>query len=109
MLACFGSAALGLLLGTVFVPRTVPLVFSLIVVPVMFLGCTYYPWKSLEVIRWLQLLVLINPLVYVSEGLRGALTPQVPHMSPWVTFGALLAATLALGIAGTLSFRRLLS
>jgi len=106
LLACFGSAALGLLLGTVFVPRTVPLVFSLIVVPVMFLGCTYYPWKSLEVIRWLQLLVLLNPLVYVSEGLRGALTPQVPHMSPWVTFGALLAATLALGIAGTITFRR---
>jgi ABC-2 type transport system permease protein len=95
-----------LLLGTVFAPQTVPLIFSLIVIPVMFLGCTYYPWKALEAIRWLQILVLINPLVYVSEGLRGALTPQVPHMSAWVTFGALTIATLALGISGTRSFRR---
>ena len=86
-LACLASASLGLLLGTVFAPQTVPLIFSLIVIPVMFLGCTYYPWKALEAIRWLQILVLVNPLVYVSEGLRGALTPQVPHMSPWVTYG----------------------
>ncbi len=45
-LACLASASLGLLLGTVFAPQTVPLIFSLIVIPVMFLGCTYYPWKS---------------------------------------------------------------
>ena len=110
VLACLASASLGLLLGTVFVPQTVPLVFSLIVVPVMFLGCTYYPWKALEAIRWLQILVLINPLVYVSEGLRGALTPQVPHMSAWVTVGALTLATLVLAFTGTRSFkRRLLS
>ena len=89
-----------------FVPQTVPLVFSLIVIPVMFLGCTYYPWKSLEAIRWLQIAVLINPLVYVSEGLRGALTPQVPHMSTWVTVGALTLATLVLAGTGTRSFRR---
>ena len=33
-----------------------------------------------------------NPLVYASEGLRGALAPQVPHMRAAVVLGALLAA-----------------
>ena len=42
-LACLASASLGLLLGTVFAPQTVPLIFSLIVIPVMFLGCTLLP------------------------------------------------------------------
>ena len=29
----------------------------------------------------MQVLVLVNPLVYVSEGMRGALTPSLPHMT----------------------------
>jgi ABC-2 type transport system permease protein len=28
----------------------------------------------------LQKIVLINPLVYASEGLRGTLVPQFPHL-----------------------------
>ena len=30
--------------------------------------------------RWLQIGVLVNPIVYMSEGLRAALTPTLPHM-----------------------------
>jgi len=84
------SSALGMAIGTVANPRQIGLIFALIVIPVTFLGCVYYPWASLHPIRWLQVLVLINPLVYISEGLRTALTPSVPHMHPWAFFGALL-------------------
>ncbi|MGZ4128419.1 MAG: ABC transporter permease [Actinomycetota bacterium] len=84
------SSALGMAIGTVANPRQIGLVFALIVIPVTFLGCVYYPWARLQPIRWLQILVLVNPLVYISEGLRTALTPGVPHMHPWAFFGALL-------------------
>ncbi len=39
-------------------------------------------------------IVLINPLVYVSEGMRAALTPAVPHMP----LGAMLAALVAISV-----------
>ena len=32
---------------------------------------------------WLQTIVLLNPLVYMSEGMRVSLTPWVQHMSLW--------------------------
>jgi hypothetical protein len=31
------------------------------------LGCVYYPWSALHHIRWLQIAVLVNPMVYMSE------------------------------------------
>ena len=67
------------MLGTLFPPQRVPLIFSLIILPVVFLGSAYYPWKDLSAIRWLQVLSLADPLVYLSEGFRTALTPQFPH------------------------------
>jgi ABC-2 type transport system permease protein len=79
-LACIMSGALGLMFGTAFEPRTVPMLFGVILIPITFLGCTYYSWRALEPIRWLQIGTLANPLVYLSEGFRAALTP-VPHMS----------------------------
>jgi ABC-2 type transport system permease protein len=89
-LACYMCGALGLTFGTRFDPRTVPLLFGIIVIPLTFLGCVYYSWSSLEPIRWLQILVLANPLVYMCEGFRAALT-SAPHMSLWAVYGALIA------------------
>jgi ABC-2 type transport system permease protein len=89
-IACYMCGALGLTFGTRFQPRTVPMLFGIIVIPITFLGAIYYPWSSLEPIRWLQILVLANPLVYMCEGFRAALTPA-EHMSLWVVYPALLA------------------
>jgi ABC-2 type transport system permease protein len=87
-LTCVTAGAMGLMFGTIFDPRTVPMLFGVIVVPLTFLGCTYYSWLALEPIRWLQILVLVNPLVYMSEGFRAALT-EVPTMSLWAIYGVL--------------------
>src|SRR5207237_4894197 len=84
------SAALGLAIGTRVEPRQVPLVFSLLVIPMTFLGCVYYPWKSLAPLAWLKWTVLLNPLVYMSEGMRMALTKGVPHMPGIAVYGAFL-------------------
>jgi ABC-2 type transport system permease protein len=101
-LACLMAGALGLFFGTAFEPRTVPMLFGVVLIPITFLGCTYYSWQALEPIRWLQIAVLVNPLVYLSEGFRAALTP-VPHMSLWAVYPIVLgfvALFTTLGIRG---------
>jgi ABC-2 type transport system permease protein len=101
LMSCFG-----LLLGTLIDPNKLNLVFSVVILPITFLGCVYYPWAALSSIRWLQILVLLNPLVYVSEGLRWALTPQVGHMPLWAITLALVGGTLVFGGMALRSFTR---
>jgi ABC-2 type transport system permease protein len=104
-LACYMCGALGLTFGTRFDPRTVPLLFGIIVIPLTFLGCVYYSWSSLEAIRWLQILVLANPLVYMCEGFRAALT-NAPHMSLWAVYGALIGFSALFTWLGINGFKR---
>jgi ABC-2 type transport system permease protein len=104
-LACVASASLGLMFGTAFDPRTVPLLFGVIVVPLTFLGCIYFPWSQLDKIVWLQYLVLLNPLVYISEGFRAALTP-VDHMPLIVVYPVLMAFTALFLWRGVTGFKK---
>jgi ABC-2 type transport system permease protein len=105
MVALF-SAAGGLLLGTSVGQTQIGLMFSLVLAPMMMFGCAYYPWAALRAFPVLQIAVLINPLVYASEGLRGALAPQTPHMSLVAVICALLVTDAALLVAGLVQFRR---
>ncbi len=105
-LATLLGAALGLTIGTRVAPSQVPLVFSVIVIPVTFLGATYYPWSALDTIPWLKWAVLANPLVYMSEGLRAALTDGIPHMPLPGTFAGLIVFTSGLGAMGIRGFHR---
>ncbi len=86
------GAALGLFLGTVISPRRINYLFALLLLPLSLLGCVYYPWMRLHAIPWLQYLTLINPVVYMSEGLRAALSPGIPHMPLGMVYGLLTAA-----------------
>lgn len=104
-LACVTSAAIGLTFGTFFDPRTVPLLFGVVVLPLTFLGCIYFPWQSLEAIRWLQVVVLVNPLVYMSEGFRAALT-GVPTMSLLAVYPVLIAFTALFVWQGVNGFKK---
>ena len=40
----------------------------------------------------------LNPLTYVSEGMRAALVPDVPHIQPWVSV-LVLVATIVVSLA----------
>ena len=106
IIASLVSGTVGLFIGTVVKPEHIALMFGIVVVPVTFFGCVYYPWAAMHNVRWLQILVLINPLVYMSEGLRTALTPNVPHMPAWVSEIALLVGLVVLGRAGIKGFIR---
>ena len=105
-LAALVGSSLGLCIGTRASPQQVPLVFSVIVIPVTFLGATYYPWANLDPIPWLKWLVLLNPLVYMSEAFRAAITPQFPHMHVAAIYGGLIVFTLALGWLGVDGFKK---
>jgi ABC-2 type transport system permease protein len=104
-LACVTMTALGLLLGTAFEPRNIGLMFGFVVLPLTFLGGTYYQWTRLAPVKigdvhWLQILVLVNPLIYVNEGLRAGLT-HASHMHLYVVYPVLIgfcATFLALGL-----------
>ena len=50
--------------------------------------------------------MLINPLVYASEGLRGTLAPQVPHIPAAVVLAALVVIDATLLTAGLNRFRK---
>jgi len=97
-------AAFGMVLGTIVDPQQIGLVFNILLAPMIFFGCAYYPWATLSVIPWFQKAVLINPLVYANEGFRLALTPGVPHMSPWLVYGALVGFSLLFTWAGLKKF-----
>jgi ABC-2 type transport system permease protein len=95
VLASLLAGALGLTIGTFVQPKQIGLIFGVVIVPITFLGCVYYPWAALQSIKWLQIAVLINPIVYISEGLRAALTPTTGHM-PETMILAMLFLFLAL-------------
>lgn len=106
LLGCLTSGALGLVIGTLVRPDKMGMVFAALVVPLTFLGCVYFPWSALDVVPWLQVGSLIDPLVYVSEGLRAALTPGVPHLPAGAFLGVGFGFLLFLWLLAMRLFQR---
>ncbi|HEY0780176.1 MAG TPA: ABC transporter permease [Gemmatirosa sp.] len=106
VLGALTFSAAGMVLGTVISPQQIGLLFSAILTPTIFFGCAYYPWRGLDAVPFVKYLVLINPLTYVSEGMRAVLTPGMPHMP----LGAVVCALLVLGglfcVLGLRGFRK---
>ena len=99
-------SSLGLLVGTLIDPNKLNLLFSVVILPITFLGCVYYPWAALSTLPWLQALVCLNPLVYVSEGMRWALTPQLGHMPAWAVTLALVGGSIVCTLISLRTFTR---
>src|ERR1700685_253424 len=106
LLVALFSACGGLALGCSIDQAHIGLMFSMVLTPMIFFGCTYYPWSALAHFPILQKIVLINPLVYASEGLRGTLVPQFPHLSVLVVLVALTLFDTLFLTAGLWQFRR---
>jgi ABC-2 type transport system permease protein len=100
------GAALGLVLGTACKPTQINLVFSVVFTPLLFTGCSQYPWPSLSNLRWFQVVTALNPMTYVSEGMRAALVPGVPHIEPWIGLVVLPVAVAVLLVVGMRGFYR---
>lgn len=112
ILTAFAGASLGLTIGTLVKPEQIGLMFSLIFTPLIFTGCTYYPWGTLGSIKWFQIITLFNPMTYAAEGLRAAMVPPLPHGGTlptlaigWVLLG-LSVTFVAFLIIGIRTFHR---
>ena len=99
------SACGGLALGCTINQQHVGLMFGMVITPMIFFGCTYYPWSALHTFPVLQRVVLVNPLVYASEGLRATLVPQFPHLSTIAILVALVFFDVLLLILGLRQFQ----
>jgi ABC-2 type transport system permease protein len=100
------SACGGLALGCSVDQQHIGLMFSMVLTPMIFFGCTYYPWSALNKFPILQKAVLINPLAYASEGLRATLVPQFPHLSTLLILVALTAFDVLLLVVGLRQFHK---
>jgi ABC-2 type transport system permease protein len=109
-IACIAMGALGLVLGTSFEPQNIGMMFGFVILPITFLGGTYYEWTRLAPVKigawhWLQTIVLINPLIYVNEGMRAAFT-NAPHMHLYIVYPVLIGFCVAFLSLGLHNFRR---
>jgi ABC-2 type transport system permease protein len=53
--------------------------FSFLLMPMTFFGCTFYSHAMLE--SPFRQLALLLPTTYIAEGLRGSYAPALPHLS----------------------------
>ncbi|WP_399930724.1 ABC transporter permease [Streptomyces kanamyceticus] len=106
LLACLLAACTGLLLGTVFDVQKVQHLFAAVITPLTVLGCVYFPWSALDGVTWLKYLTLCNPVVYMGEGLRASLTPEVGHMPIWAILLAEAGGIVLLGGLALRNFER---
>ena len=106
LLAATTFSCFGMVLGTIINPAQIGLMFGFIVAPMIFFGCAYYPWQGLSAVPVMKYVVLVNPLVYVSEGMRAVLTPSLPHMPIVAVASALLIITGFFWIVGMRGFTK---
>jgi ABC-2 type transport system permease protein len=106
LLGATAFSSMGLLLGTGIEPQQIGLMFSVIIAPMIFFGCAYYPWAGLSAVPVMKYAVLVNPLVYVAEGLRGALTPSIQHMPMVASTAALVFLSVLFWTLGIRAFEK---
>ncbi len=104
LVACFAACG-GLALGCSVDQQHIGLMFSMVLTPMIFFGCTYYPWSALDKFPILKYAVLINPLVYASEGLRGSLVPQFSHLGMAIVLAALVVFDAVFLVVGLKRFQ----
>jgi ABC-2 type transport system permease protein len=100
------SAAFGLTLGSNLQPRLSGLLFAVVLGPMMLFGCAYYPYVSLSQLGVVRFLFLLNPLVFMSEAMRLAVTPDVPHMGLGLLLPGLLGYLALFCWLGSRAFAR---
>jgi ABC-2 type transport system permease protein len=106
LLVALMASASGLVLGCLIGQTQIGMMFTLVLGPMIFFGCAYYPWSTLARFPALQKAVLVNPLVYASEGFRAAMVPAIPHMGLPGVLAALVAFDIVLLWLGIRSFDR---
>lgn len=100
------GAAVGLTIGTLVPARRIQIMFAVILVPLMFTGSTQFPWHGLSHLRWFQVICALNPLTYVSEGMRSLLLPGTHSIPLTIDLPVLVLSCIVFGTIGIKGFLR---
>ena len=106
LLGCLVGSCLGMIMGTAVPPNRINVMFALVLTPLLFTGASQYPWASLDHLPWFQVVTACNPLTYVSEGMRAAMVPDVPHIQPWISVLVLVVTIVVSLVIGIRLFLR---
>jgi ABC-2 type transport system permease protein len=107
VLGSLAGATIGMTVGTLVPPERINIMLTVLLLPLMFTGSTQFPWMSLSGIRWFQVVCAINPLTYVSEGIRSVvLSASVPSIPLWLDVPLLVVGCLVFGVIGVAGFVR---
>jgi ABC-2 type transport system permease protein len=106
LLGSWVGAGIGMTLATILPLQRINVMLSVIVTPIIWTGCVHYPWPELDTLRWFQVVTVLNPMTFVSEGVRGAMLPDVPHIPGWVCLVTLTAVAAVSTAFGVRSFHR---
>jgi ABC-2 type transport system permease protein len=107
LLGALAGSAIGMAIGTLVTPGRIQIVFAMTLTPLTFTGATQFPWRELAGMPWFQVVCAINPLTYVSEGMRAILGQgTVPAIPLWLDVSATLLAITLFGAIGIHGFRR---
>lgn len=75
--------------------------------PMWFLGCYQFSWYMLyDANPTLAYLNLLNPVVYVMEGMRSCITIQTPLLPYWLCFFMMILFIILFGYLGIKSFKK---
>lgn len=107
LLGSIASASLGLLVGTIVKPMQIVAMFPGFLMPVIFSGAIFFSWRALSVVPVVQIIYLINPLVYLNEALRNLFIPQMNSMPFWISILGLIAFTILMGTVGFKRFMKM--
>ncbi|HVV10974.1 ABC transporter permease [Amycolatopsis sp.] len=93
VLGSLAGAAIGMTIGTLVNPRRIQIMFAVVLMPLMFTGSTQFPWHGLTHLRWFQVICALNPLTYVSEGMRSLLlVGEVQSIPLWIDLPVIVVA-----------------
>ncbi|WKU06857.1 ABC transporter permease [Micromonospora sp. HUAS LYJ1] len=106
LLGAWIGGAIGMSLATTLPVQRINVTFSVILTPIIWTGCIHYPWPRLSSVPWYQVVTALNPMTYVSEGVRGALLPGVPHLPAWVCLTVLTGVAVVLTWVSVRCFTR---
>ncbi|MFL6473155.1 MAG: ABC transporter permease [Nitrososphaeraceae archaeon] len=105
LLLSFALTSVGLTMGSYIESlEGFQLIVSFVVFPLFFLSGALFPLKNLP--EWLSFLTTVNPVTYAVDALRNAMMLTSRHTYA-EDISILFAATIALGLLGTFSFRKM--
>jgi ABC-2 type transport system permease protein len=106
LMLSFALTSLGLAIGSYMESlEGFQLIVSFVAFPIYFLSGALFPLDNIPL--WLSILTSINPATYAVEALRNSML-GIPGKNLFiVNIGVLLITSIALGVVGVLSFKRM--